>query len=178
MIYPLVIAKHFSVGRGGHIPRMIVIHTMETPETFGRAHQVADWFAGATAPQVSAHYCVDNKFVYQTVRDADTAWAVDDFLINQESISIELAGAASQTVAQWHDAYSVSEFKALVGLCKFLMHEHGILASRLTIPQILDGKSTGFTTHADITLAKKIIDGHQDPGPKFNFGELLKAVHP
>ena len=67
MTYPFVQAKHFTAGRGGHTPRMIVIHTMETPETEGRAKQVAAWFAGSTAPEASAHYCVDDKDIITSI---------------------------------------------------------------------------------------------------------------
>jgi N-acetyl-anhydromuramyl-L-alanine amidase AmpD len=176
MTYPFVQAKNYTAGRGGKSVRMIVIHTMETPETAGRAHQVADWFAGPTAPQASAHYCVDNQFIYQCVKEADTAWAVDDYDLNQQSISIELAGAASQTVAQWNDAYSQAEMKHLVELSKELCKTYSIPAVHLTPAQILDGKSKGFAYHSDITVAKKIAGGHTDPGVNFPLANFLKAV--
>ena len=176
MTYPFVQAKHYTQGRGGKTPRMIVLHTMETPETSGRAHQVADWFAGATAPQASAHYCIDNQFIYQCVKEADTAWAVDDYDLNQQSISIELAGTASQTVAQWSDAYSKAELNHLVDLCKELGKSYSIPAVHLTPAQILDGKSKGYAYHADITAAKKIAGGHTDPGKNFPIANFLKAV--
>ena len=109
MTYPFIGAKHFTVGRNNNKPRMIVIHTMETPENNGRAYQVAQWFAGPSSPQASAHYMVDNAEIYMSVKEEDTAWAVDDFALNQQSISIEHAGSASQTPAQWSDAYSKQE---------------------------------------------------------------------
>ena len=176
MTYPFVQASHFTAGRGGKSPRIIVLHTMETPESAGRAKQVALWFAGSTAPQASAHYCVDNSEIIQCVKDADTAWAVDDFDLNQQSISIELAGAASQTGAQWHDSYSVAEFAQLVALSKDLAKQYGIPAVYLTAAQILDGKTKGFAYHADITAAKKIAGGHTDPGVNFPVADFLKAL--
>ena len=176
MTYPFIQAKHFTAGRGGKPVRMVVIHTMETPETAGRAHQVSSWFAGPTAPQASAHYCVDNQFIYQSVKEADTAWAVDDFDLNQQSISIELAGTASQTVAAWNDAYSQAELKHLVDLSKELCKTYSIPAVHLTAAQILDGKSKGFAYHSDITAAKKIAGGHTDPGVNFPLANFLKAV--
>jgi N-acetyl-anhydromuramyl-L-alanine amidase AmpD len=176
MTYPFIQAKNFTAGRNGKTPRMIVLHTMETPETAGRAHQVATWFAGATAPQASAHYCVDNADIVQCVKNEDTAWAVDDYDLNQQSISIELAGAASQTSAQWHDTYSTAEFAKLVELSKALASQYGIPAVHLTAAQILDGKTKGYAYHADITAAKKIAGGHTDPGANFPIAEFLKAV--
>jgi len=176
MTYPLIPAKNFSIGRGGKSVRMIVIHTMETPETPKRAEQVAQWFGGATAPKASAHYCVDNTDIIQSVVDANTAWAVDDFDLNQQSISIELAGSASQSVAQWHDTYSTQEFAKLVELSKSLAKTYKIPAVRLTPSQILDGKTKGFCGHNDITEAKKIAGGHSDPGKNFGWSEFLKAL--
>ena len=176
MKYPFVQATHFTKGRSGKTLRMIVLHTMETPETSGRAKQVANWFAGPTAPQASAHYCVDNTAVYQSVKDGDTAWAVDDFDLNQQSISIELAGQASQNASQWLDAYSKNELKHLAELCKTLMVEYGIPAVHLTTAQILDGKSKGFAYHSDITVAKKIAGGHTDPGKNFPITEFLLGI--
>ena len=176
MTYPFIQAKNYTAGRGTHTPRMIVIHTMETPETQGRAEQVAEWFAGSTAPQASAHYCVDNSTIVQSVANIDTAWAVDDFDLNQQSISIELAGAASQTAAQWHDAYSTAEFAKLVELSKALGFQYGIPAVHLTSAQILDGKTKGYAYHHDITIAKKIAGGHTDPGANFPIDAFLTAV--
>jgi hypothetical protein len=176
MTYPFIQAKHFTTGRGNHSPRIIVIHTMETPETEGRAKQVATWFAGATAPQASAHYCVDNKTIIQSVKDTDTAWAVDDFGLNQQSISIELAGTAGQNTAQWHDSYSKAEFAQLVSLVKALSVKYGIPANWLNSSMILDGKTKGFCGHHDITVAKKIAGGHSDPGVNFPMVEFLQAV--
>jgi N-acetylmuramoyl-L-alanine amidase len=176
MTYPLIQAKNFTAGRGGKTPRIIVIHTMETPETEGRAKQVANWFAGSTAPVASAHYCVDDKDIIQSVKDTDTAWAVDDFPLNQQSISIELAGSASQSAAQWSDAYSMAELGKLVELSKALGLKYGIPAVHLTAEQIVDGKSKGYCYHGDITTAKKIVGGHTDPGKNFPIENFLKAL--
>jgi len=97
MTYPFIQAKHYTPGRDGKPIKLIVVHTMETPQTEGRAKQVALWFAGDNAPQASAHYMVDDKEVIQSVNEADTAWAVNQQDINQQSISIEHAGYAAQT---------------------------------------------------------------------------------
>ena len=176
MTYSFIQATHYTKGRSGKTPRMIALHTMETPETNGRAKQVANWFAGPTAPQASAHYCVDNTSIFQTVKNEDTAWAVDDFDMNQQSISIELAGQASQTAAQWHDAYSKNELTHLIELAKELCKEYSIPPVHLTSAQILDGKSKGFVYHYDITVAKKIAGGHSDPGKNFPLSEFLIGV--
>jgi len=175
MTYPFIQASHYTKGRGGKTPRLIVIHTMETPETEGRAKQVAAWFAGTTAPQASAHYMVDNKSVIQSVNEADTAWAVDDFALNEESISIEHAGSAAQTPAQWGDAYSIAELHVSAALAGDIAKRNHIPIVKLSPADVLAGKA-GFVGHNDITLAKKIAGGHTDPGANFPWDAYLKAV--
>lgn len=175
MTYPFYQAVNFSKGRGGHIPHLIVVHTMETPESEGRAKQVAGWFAGKTAPQASAHYMVDDKQVVQSVSEFDTAWACDDWLLNQQSISIEHAGSASQSPEQWNDAYSQAELKLSAQLAAEIAKRYRIPAIKLTPADILVGKA-GFCGHADITAAKKIAGGHTDPGTHFPWDTYLGLV--
>lgn len=175
MTYPFIQAKHYTAGRGGKTPKLIVIHTMETPQTEGRANQVALWFAGSNAPQASAHYMVDDKEIIQTVNEADTAWAVDEFDLNEESISIEHAGYAAQTPAVWADAYSTAELALSASLSADIAKRHGIPVVRLTPAQIVAGES-GFCGHVDITDAFKIAGGHTDPGANFPWASYLKAV--
>ena len=176
MSYPFIQAKNYTVGRAGKSVRMIVLHTMETPETDGRASNVAKWFAGETAPQASAHYCVDNHEVVQSVKDTDTAWAVAVEEYNEESISLELAGQASQTPAQWADTYSRGELAGAEKLSAELSKKYGIPAVHLTDKQILDGVTKGFCYHADISRAKAIAGGHTDPGVNFPLSNFLAGV--
>lgn len=175
MTYPIIIAKHFTLGRGKHKPSLIVVHTMETPENRGRAHQVAAWFAGPTAPQASAHYMVDDAEIYISVKEEDTAWAVDDFELNQKSISIEHAGTAAQTPAEWADPYSVSELKLSATLAADIAKRWNIPVVKLTPQDILAGKS-GICGHVDITLAKKIHGGHTDPGQFFPWDLYINLI--
>jgi len=174
MTYPLIKAKHFTLGRSGKKIRQIVIHTMETPETEGRAKQVAYWFAGPTAPQASAHYCVDNKEIYQTVLDTDTAWAVDQFDANQASLSIELAGSSSQTQLQWNDAYSKGELDLAAHLCAELAVKYNIPVVKLQVTSVKFG--SGFIGHNDVTTAYNIAGGHTDPGHSFPWKDFLALV--
>lgn len=175
MTYPFVQASHYTKGRNGHKPHLIVVHTMETPDTKGRAKQVAGWFAGKTSPDASAHYMVDNINILQSVKEEDTAWAVNDWDLNQKSISIEHAGTASQTVAQWADSYSMAEIKTSAKLAASIAKRWGIPAVKLTPQEILQGKS-GFCGHIDVTIAKKINGGHTDPGPHFPWSLYLNLI--
>jgi N-acetyl-anhydromuramyl-L-alanine amidase AmpD len=175
MTYPIIRSKYYTPGRNGVKPRLIVVHTMETPENRGRAFQVATWFASPSSPQASAHYCVDDAEVYNTVLEADTAWAVDDFPLNQASISIEHAGSASQTPAQWDDHYSNAELTVSAKLAAGIAKRYGIPLVKLTAADVLAGKS-GFIGHVDVTTAKKVPGGHTDPGPNFPWTKYLALV--
>ena len=174
MNVPKITAAHYSKGRGGHKPRLIVIHTMETPESPARAKQVATWFAGHTAPQASAHYCVDDKQIYECVDEADTAWAVDDFDLNQQSISIELAGSASQTFPQWNDLYSHNQMILVVALVADIAKRNAIPLARVSGIDILT--KSGICGHVDITMAKAIKGGHTDPGKNYPYTALIERA--
>lgn len=174
MTYPLIKAKNFTVNRGGKKVRLIVIHTMETPETPKRARQVATWFSGSTSPQASAHYCVDDKEIIQSVLDTNTAWAVDEFSTNEASISIELAGSASQTASQWNDAYSKGELDLAAKLCAELAIKYNIPAVKLQPTSVKLG--VGFVGHNDVTIAFNIPGGHTDPGHNFPWKDFLTLV--
>jgi len=175
MTYPFIQARNYTKGRAGHTPRLIVIHTMETPETEGRAKQVAAWFAGTTAPQASAHYMCDDKQVIQSVLETDTAWAVDDYALNQESISIEHAGSASQSAEQWNDAYSQAELKLSAALAAEIATRYRIPVVKLSPADIFAGKA-GICGHHDITVAKAIAGGHTDPGVNFPMVQFLNGL--
>jgi len=173
--YPFLQAKYYTTGRGGNKVSWIFIHTMETPETPSRAKQVWQWFAGKTAPQASAHYMVDATSIEQSIKLADTAWAVDDYYTNQKSVSIETSGQASQTPAQWADAYSTAELhleaKLTAQLCKF----YGIPVRKATPSDIQKG-IPGIAGHLDVTLAKGIKGGHTDPGLNFPWSRFISLV--
>ena len=175
MTYPFYQAVNYTKGRGGHIPHLVVVHTMETPESEGRAKQVAGWFAGKTAPQASAHYMVDDKQIIQSVSEFDTSWAVDDYTLNQQSISIEHSGSASQTAAQWTDVYSTAELKLSAQLSAEIAKRYRIPIVKLTPQDILAGKS-GFCGHHDITVAKAIAGGHTDPGVNFPWNNYIALI--
>ena len=83
--------------------RLIVIHTMEVPETNSAAESVGRAFADP-ARRVSAHVGVDTDSTVRYVSDDDTAWAAPG--ANADGLQIELAGRAGQTTGQWADAPS------------------------------------------------------------------------
>ena len=174
-------AQHFSAGRQGHVIQIIALHSAENQELPGQAVHLQQWFAGKTAPQASAHEMVDNLHVICSVDDKDTAWAVDDFPLNLISKSYELTGHASNTAAQWADAYESAVIKEAQGAISSDLKAYGIPAIHLTDAQILaahNGNKTikGICTHADISRALKIVGGHGDPGVNFPMVQFLKGL--
>lgn len=174
-------ANHFSAGRQGNAIQIIVIHSAENQELPGQAVHLQQWFAGASAPQASAHEMVDNLHVICSVADTDTAWAVDDFPLNLISKSYELTGHAANTAAQWADAYESAVIKEAHTAILADLKAYGIPAVHLTDAQILaahNGDKTvkGICTHADISRALKIVGGHTDPGQGFPMLQFIKGL--
>lgn len=174
MKIPFIKSANFSKGRGGKRVRLIVIHTMETPETAGRAKSVAEWFKRNVARKSSVHFCIDNKAVIATVDTADTAYAVGQHEANQASVSIELAGKASQTPAQWKDAYSQAELLLAAQLVADLCKQFKLPVTKVPASKVKIGK--GICGHADITYGYKVQGGHTDPGKNFPWDDFITMV--
>src|SRR6476469_11249703 len=100
---PFAQARNYPHHRSNPID-VIVIQTMESPEKPDTAESVAAWFAGSSAPQASAHYCIDANSVVECVRDTDVAWHAPG--ANHNGIGLEHAGRAAQSAADWNDEYS------------------------------------------------------------------------
>lgn len=170
-------AKVYTPGANIRKPiRMIVLHSAENQQLPGQAEHLVQWFASKNSPQASAHYMVDNKIVAQSVDDEDVAWAVGVWVANLESISIEMTGQAKFTRAQWDNQYSKDMINQVVGLCKRLGQKYNIPPVHLTPGQILDGKTKGYCTHADITAAYRVMGGHTDPGANFPMQTVLDLI--
>lgn len=168
-------AKNYTKGpRKGKI-RLIVIHTMESQEKPTTAESVAKWFAGPTAPQASAHFCVDNNSAVRVVDDQDIAWGAPG--ANSDGLHIELAGSASQTQGQWRDEYSLGVLDQAAKVAANWCIKYNIPVRRLNLNQLVDGKTAGFIGHIDATRAFPQYGGsHTDPGKNFPWNIFLNKV--
>jgi N-acetyl-anhydromuramyl-L-alanine amidase AmpD len=156
------------------VVRGIVIHTMECAETPNAAASVArNWFA-LSKSKVSAHYCVDDKKIVQCVQDEHIAWHAGK--VNDWTIGVELAGKASQTPAQWQDAYSLGQLDLCAELVASLCAKYSIPMLRLDSDGIKLALP-GIFGHVDATRAYTTKGGHWDPGPAFPWDAFLKRVH-
>src|SRR5207247_242561 len=122
---PFIQARNYTRGRSNPID-VLVIHTMESPEKPDTAESVAHWFAGSTAPQASAHYCIDNNSTVQCVRDTDVAWHAPG--ANHNGLGFEHAGRAAQTPAEWKDPYSTQLLEVSAQIVAEKCKEYGIPA--------------------------------------------------
>jgi N-acetyl-anhydromuramyl-L-alanine amidase AmpD len=173
---PFIQAKNFTPSTRPNPPHpinKIVIHTMEAPEKPKTARNVATWFGGPSAPQASAHFCVDDAEVIQSVLECDVAWHAPG--ANNDGIGIEHAGYASQTPDQWHDDYSKAVLANSAQLAAELAKRFDIPVVWLSVEDLKAGKR-GFCGHIDCTNAFSGGHGHTDPGPNFPKDEYLELV--
>jgi N-acetyl-anhydromuramyl-L-alanine amidase AmpD len=168
---PFIEAAHFTPANRMSLD-WIVLHSMESSEKPGTARNVAFWFAGPKAPMASAHYLLDNVEVIQSVRDKDIAWHAPG--ANARGIGIEHAGRASQTFAEWQDAFSMAMLRRSIELCAVLCRTWGIPARSVDAAGLLAGER-GLTTHAEVSRAWK-KSSHWDPGPAFPLAWYVRSV--
>jgi len=172
---PFVKAKKFGNGRPDGPPLWIVWHTMEHDEVGDAAEDVAHYFA--TLPDdrsVSAHYTVDNNSIIQCVLLGNRAWTVGNTPGNNRGINYELAGRASQTAAQWADAYSDEMLTRACAQATRDMELYGIPNRWCSIDDLTQ-RRPGHTTHNDLRVA---FGGttHTDPGSGFPRQRVLDLV--
>jgi len=167
-------AKNYTpASRGTKDVRLVVVHTMEAPKSVGRAKQVAQWFAGDAAPNASAHYCIDNREVWQCVREKDLAWHAPG--VNTVSIGLEHAGYAAQSEAEWLDEYNEEMLRLSAALTARICKTYGIPPFWLTEKELGSGK-LGVCGHYDVTMVLGNGKGHTDPGPNFPKQKYMALV--
>jgi hypothetical protein len=169
-------ASGYTKGRPSGPPLWIVVHDMEYPERPSSAEDTAAYFAtGAGGRSVSSHYCVDNNSIVQCVRLADTAWTVGNWQGNNRGINWELAGYASQTRAQWLDAYGLAMFALMAPIVQADARKYDIPLVRRTVAELKAFKP-GITSHNDLRLAFGETT-HTDPGPNFPWDVFLAVMN-
>ena len=152
--------------------RLIVMHTMESPEARDTAESVANWFAGPTSPVASAHACIDNDSVVLCLPPTATAFAAPG--CNADGYQIELAGRAGQGAAGWADAYSQAELQLAAAHARSIAQANGIPLRHLSNAELAAGQS-GFIGHDQ---ASQVYGGsdHWDPGPDFPWDQYMSLV--
>lgn len=175
-------ARYFRRGRRGAAVRLVVIHTAETPKGEKTARSVGNWFAsemrGADGKiyEGSTQYGVDANEIVQYVAESDTAYGAAG--ANETGIHIEHAGRASQTPAQWADAYSEKMLRRSAVLVADLCRRFGLPIKRIGPDEVKAG-AAGICGHVDISRAYPDKAGkspHWDPGPNFPWAHYIELV--
>ena len=172
---PFIQAKSYRPANRPHSApiQLIVIHTMEAPEKPKEARNVAQWFAGPSAPQASAHYCVDDAETIACVLECDVAWGAPG--ANARGVHLEHAGYAGQASIDWHDLYSRAVLDRSARLAARVARRWAIPAQRLSVGDLAAGAS-GIIGHVDASNAFENGRGHVDPGPSFPWDDYIAMV--
>lgn len=168
--YPFVESPNFTPANRRSIG-VVVMHTMEIAERSDAADICARWFRSQVS-QVSAHYCVDADSVIRCVEEKDIAWHARGG--NTNSIGVELAGFASQTVRDWRDPYSRAVLARASSLVADVCRRRRIPVRWLVADDLLAGRR-GLTGHNEVSRAFKRSD-HWDPGDGFPVEAFLDSV--
>ncbi len=159
-----VIPARWFTATNGRNHRVVVWHTMESPEKPTTAEDVSRWAQTLPADRkASWTYAVDSDSIVQCVRERDVAYAAPG--ANHDGIQVELAGRAGQGKAGWADAYSRAVLANAARLGANISIRRDIPMQWLSVKDLLAGKS-GHTSHNNVSLAYRRSD-HHDPGPTF-----------
>lgn len=170
--WPFVQAKHFKKVTNGKRPvRLIVIHSVESPETFNTAENVAKYFQTTERP-ASAHVIVDSDSVVQCVKDNDIAAAAPG--ANQDGIHIELAGYARQTREQWLDSYGLLMLERAADVVAQYTLKYEIEPKHLLNSELAKGDK-GIVGHYQITEVYR-RSTHTDPGQHYPWDYFITRV--
>lgn len=173
-IFPVIKAKWFTKSTGIRTVRVIVIHTMEAPKKADTAENVAKFFQTLPATRkASAHLCIDNDSIVQCVFDNDVAFAAPG--VNRDGIQLELAGFASQTAADWKDAYNTLLLEKAANAAAQYCLKYDIPREHLTNKQLKDG-AKGIIGHVQATKVFPPNAGHTDPGENFPWNFFIERV--
>jgi N-acetyl-anhydromuramyl-L-alanine amidase AmpD len=170
--WPFVQAKFFRKVDGVRRVRLIVMHSMEFEEKGDTAESCAKFFQTTTRP-ASAHLCIDNNSIVQSVLDNNIPAAAPG--ANKDGIHIELAGFARQTEAEWLDDFGKQLLANAADAAAQYCLKYDIPVTRLSNADLANGKTKGFVSHAQVSAVFKLSD-HTDPGPSFPWQFFLTAV--
>jgi hypothetical protein len=166
----------YTIGRPDGKPLWIVVHDMEATESANCAEATAQYFhTGAGGRSVSSHYTVDNNSVVQCVLLRNSAWTVGNRPGNNRGINWEYCGFASQSRAQWLDAFGVAMFERSAPIIQSDAAKYGIPLERRTVAELLAWKP-GITSHNDLRVAFGSTT-HTDPGSNFPWDVYLEIIN-
>lgn len=178
--YPYVPAHLQWPRPSGVKPCLLVIHTMEAPESSTTAENCAAFFQRSNSTG-SAHLCIDNNSIVQSVPFERMAAGARGGpyrgkTVNSWGVHFEHAGYARQSPVEWADDFSVKMlFWSAIAAAK-VCKQYGIPAVELDAIHVRNGQA-GITTHAAVSKAFNVVGGHTDPGPWFPLTSYVSNVN-
>jgi hypothetical protein len=171
--WPFVQAKNWRWANRKTV-RLIIVHTIESPEGIDTAENCAAWFAGhrGDPPMASAHACVDANSLVRCVRPEHIAFAAPG--ANKDGYQIEHAGRARQSAAEWADEYSENMLRISAAHAARIALAYAVPTIKLDAAAILAGDA-GFCGHRDVNRAYG-KSSHWDPGEHFPWDHYLDLV--
>lgn len=133
-------STNYKIGRTGEIKYIVIHYTSGNGDT---AKNNADYFANNKDLLSSAHYFVDENVVWQSVKDADTAWHCGaktykhPYCRNSNSIGIELCSRKDGSGKYYFKDETV---KNAAELTKSLMVKYNIPAANVIRHYDVTGK--------------------------------------
>lgn len=170
--WPYVPAKYPGPKRTTGDPRVITIHTAESPESEQGAENLAKYFQHPDYVS-SCHICTDNTSIVQCVKDSFVAYAAPG--VNHDGIQIEIACYMGQTKSQWLDYYSIGCLAITADAVAQYCLKYTIPAIHIGTEQLLAG-AKGVIGHYQASVAYKKSD-HQDPGPNFPWVRFMSMIN-
>lgn len=171
--FPVIKARFFTDVTEKRQPRVIVIHSMESPEKGDTAENVARFFQNpGENRKVSAHLCIDNNSIVQCVFDNDIAFAAPG--ANRDGIQLELAGFARQTRNEWLDPFSILVLENAANAAAQYCLKYNIPVRHLTNAELKSGQK-GIVGHGQVSEVFKKSD-HTDPGKGFPWDHFIDRV--
>lgn len=168
---PFIQAKNYTKCALPRAVNLIVIHTTENQPRSGVARAVSLWFAGASAPEASAHYVVDDSETICCVKPGDIAWGAPG--ANRDGVHVEHVGLAAWTAEDWDSDFARSMLwnsaKLVAELCR-------VYAVPVVKVKPLPG-ARGLCGHVDVTQWRNGGKGHTDPGMSFPWNAYVGLVN-
>lgn len=175
-------STNYKIGRTSDIKYIVIHYTANNGDT---AKNNADYFAKNKNLSSSAHYFVDENCVWQSVKDADTAWHCGaksykhSYCRNDNSIGIELC---SRKDGSGNYYFKEETIKNSADLTKNLMAKYNIPVTNVIRHYDVTGKLCPAPMVNDVSLWNKFKEMISKPAKKIETGndivwELINGEH-
>ncbi len=169
-----IAARDFGGAMSG-VPRILVVHSAETPLARGYARSIGFYFSRVTGK--SAHVMVDPADIVTMVPDTRIAYHCGTG--NRRSKGFEQSGRARFTREEWTSPDGLAQMGLLAGLLAADVVRYGHPLAWATDDQLraahAGGAPVGLAFHDDM---RRAIGGttHTDPAPNYPRDLLLQMV--